>query len=104
MIHTLYRKLRNLDALKQLQADLSLRIPEAAGLTNLWWMACKVVGIPGGSSGGRFRDAVKGLKRGRKFRVTDGERLGVCYAMYDHFDVYWDDGNKTLGIGQRLLY
>ena len=33
-----------------------------------------------------------------KIRVTDGERLGLCYSMYSEFDIYWDDGDRQLNV------
>ena len=39
--------------------------------------------------------AIKKLKeqkqKKRTCAVTDGERIGTCYAYYDHYDIKWED-------------
>ena len=38
------------------------------------------------------------------FRVTNGDVLGTCYAFYDFFDVYWDDGTSNLALAELSVY
>ena len=38
------------------------------------------------------------------FRVTNGDVLGTCYAFYDFFDVYWDDGTSNLALTELSVY
>jgi len=92
--------------IERLKREVQFRESEAVDAVNRWWMACKVLDIPHDSSGGRFRDAVKELKRAacRKFTVTDGNRDGTCYSFYDHFDVWWKDGSTNLGIVELSVY
>lgn len=40
----------------------------------------------------------------KKFRVTDGARIGTCYSLYNYFDVWWDSGSYHLGVADLSVY
>lgn len=38
----------------------------------------------------------------RTFKVRNGEKEGICYSWYDHFDVIFDDGEYITTIELSL--
>ena len=53
-----------------------------------------------------FLEEIERLKKSscHVFRVTNGDVLGTCYAFYDFFDVYWDDGTSNLALTELSVY
>ena len=53
-----------------------------------------------------FLEEIEQLKKSscHVFRVTNGDVLGTCYAFYDFFDVYWDDGTSNLALTELSVY
>jgi hypothetical protein len=52
---------RLVQQLEEYAADLEVDLED---WENKWAMACRILGIPEDSSGGRFRDAIRELKKG----------------------------------------
>lgn len=38
------------------------------------------------------------------FQVTDGKRFGECHSYYDHFEVFWDDGDVNTWIAELSIF
>ena len=89
--------MRRLDELERLEEKLRFRESEAVDAINLWWMACKTVGIPWDSSGGAFRDAIVTLKHKPKQPVimVDGQprfqQNAIVRYLLDHGGITLND-------------